>query len=105
MGDMSGEYAGHCHHGALCSQCWHQQTAHPHNAIHLIYGCDAGWTFCQIHKNDVEATYVRKMNIQLSGNSSGGDICGIVFCDKTAHFSVVFYCHQHKVHLCKDHVV
>jgi hypothetical protein len=28
--------------------------------------------------------------------------CGIVLCDKTAHFRVAFYCHQHKVHLCND---
>jgi hypothetical protein len=31
------------------------------------------------------------------------DICGIVLCDKTAHFRVAF-CPQHKVHLCNDHV-
>jgi hypothetical protein len=30
------------------------------------------------------------------------DICGIVLCDKTAHFRVAFYCPQHKVHLCND---
>ena len=33
------------------------------------------------------------------------DICFIVFCDITAHFKVVFYCPQHKVHLCNDHAV
>ena len=33
------------------------------------------------------------------------DICGIVLCDKTAHFRVAFYCPQHKVHLCNDHAV
>ena len=32
-------------------------------------------------------------------------ICGIVLCDKTAHFRVAFYCLQHKVHLCNDHAV
>jgi hypothetical protein len=32
-------------------------------------------------------------------------ICGIVLCDKTAHFRVAFYCPQHKVHLCNDHAV
>ena len=31
------------------------------------------------------------------------DICGIVLCNKTAHFRVAFYCPQHKVHLCNDH--
>ena len=33
------------------------------------------------------------------------DICGIVLCDKTAHFRVAFYCPQHKVYLCNDHAV
>ena len=32
-------------------------------------------------------------------------ICGIVLFDKTAHFRVVFYCTQHKVHLCNDHAI
>ncbi len=31
------------------------------------------------------------------------DICGIVLCDKTAHFRVVFYCGQPKAHLCNNH--
>jgi hypothetical protein len=31
--------------------------------------------------------------------------CGIVLCDKTAHFKLAFYCPQHKVHLCNDHAV
>ncbi len=33
------------------------------------------------------------------------DICGIVLCDKTAHFRVAFYCGQHKAHLCNNHAV
>ena len=33
------------------------------------------------------------------------DICGIVLCDKTAHFRVAFYFLLHKVHLCNDHAV
>ncbi len=33
------------------------------------------------------------------------DICGIVLCDKTAHFRVVFYCGQPKAHLCNNHAV
>jgi hypothetical protein len=27
-----------------CSQCCHEQTARTHNAIHVVYGCEAGWT-------------------------------------------------------------
>ncbi len=30
------------------------------------------------------------------------DICGIVLCDKTAHFRVVFYCGKPKAHLCNN---
>ena len=33
------------------------------------------------------------------------DICDIVLFDKTAHFTVAFYCPQHKLHLCNDHAV
>ncbi len=33
------------------------------------------------------------------------DICGIVLCDKTAHFRVSFYCGQPKAHLCNNHAV
>ncbi len=33
------------------------------------------------------------------------DICGIVLCDKTAHFRVTFYCGQPKAHLCNNHAV
>ncbi len=33
------------------------------------------------------------------------DICGIVLCDKTAHFGVAFYCGQPKAHMCNNHAV
>ncbi len=33
------------------------------------------------------------------------DVCGIVLCDKTAHFRVAFYCGQPKAHLCNNHAV
>ncbi len=33
------------------------------------------------------------------------DICGIVLCDKTAHFREDFYCVQCKTHLCNNHAV
>ncbi len=33
------------------------------------------------------------------------DICGIVLCDKTAHFRVACYCVQPKAHLCNNHAV
>ncbi len=65
-----------------------------------------------------ETAYGREMNIQFTGNSSGGqhaigmlttfktcDICGTVLCDKTAHFRVAFYCGQPKAHQCNNHAV
>ncbi len=33
------------------------------------------------------------------------DICGIVLCDKTAHFRVAFYCGQPKTHLCNNNAI
>ncbi len=69
----------------------------------------------------VGAAYGREINIQFTGNSSGGhihavslpiarslktcDICGIVLCDKTAQFRVAFYCGQPMAHLCNNHAV
>ena len=50
------------------------------------------WTFNSLATALVDIQHVR-------------DICGIVLCDKTAHFWVAFYCPQHKVHLCNDHAV
>ncbi len=66
----------------------------------------------------LEMAFGREMNIQFTGNNSGGhsavsmpiehslktcNICGIVLCDKTAHFRVAFYCGQPKAHLCNNH--
>ncbi|XP_055774042.1 PRELI domain containing protein 3A-like isoform X2 [Salvelinus fontinalis] len=55
-------------------------------------------------KTRLEAVYGREINIKFSGNSSDGhscsqhdncmlpqNICGIVLCDKTAHFRMAFY--------------
>ncbi len=33
------------------------------------------------------------------------DICGVMLCDKTAHFRVAFYCGQPKAHLCNNQTV
>jgi hypothetical protein len=45
------------------------------------------------------------MPIARSLKTEGQQISGIVLCVKTAHFSVAFYCPQHKVHLCNEHAV
>ncbi len=88
--------------------------------LHVVCGCEAGWMYCQILWNALETAYGREMNIQLMGKSSGGhsavnmpiacslktyDICGIVLCDKTAHFRVAFYCGQPKTQLFNNHAV
>ena len=70
-------------------------------------------------KTTLEEAYGRVMNIQISGNSSGGDSCSqhsnctlpqletsvALCCDKTAHFKAAFYSPKRKVHLCNDHAV
>ncbi len=77
--------------------------------LHVVCGCETGWMYCQFSEHALETAYGREMNIQFTGNSSGGhscsqhvstcslktcDIYGIVLCDKTAHFRVAFYCDQ-----------
>ncbi len=72
------------------------------SAVVRPVGCTAKFS-----ETPLEMAYGREINIQLTGNSSGGhpavrmpiarslktcDICGIVLCDKTAHFRVAFYC-------------
>ena len=44
------------------------------------------------------------VNMSIAHILKTWDICGIVLCDKTAHFRVAF-CSQHKMHLCNDHAV
>jgi hypothetical protein len=79
-----------------------------------------GGRTAKFSKTTLEVAYGREINIQFSGISCGWHfcsqhankppfktwhICGIVLCDKTTHFRVVFYCPQHKFHLCNDHAV
>ena len=59
--------------------------------LHLVCSYEAGWTYCQ---RTLEMAYGREMNIQFSGNSSGGhpccqhanctvlQNCSIVLCDE-----------------------
>ncbi len=85
--------------------------------LHVVCGCEAGWCTAKFSEKPLETAYSREMNIQFTGNSSGvhscsqhanctlPQICGIVLCDKTAHFRVAFYCGQPKAHLCNNHAV
>ena len=45
--------------------------------LHLVYGCEAGWTYstAKFPKTTLEAANGRDINIQFSGNSSGGYSC------------------------------
>jgi hypothetical protein len=45
------------------------------------------------------------VSIPISPSLKTWNICGIVLCDKIAHFRVDLYCSQHKVHLCNDHAI
>ena len=48
---------------------------------------------------------IRAVNMPIAHSLKTWDICGIVLCEKTAHFIMAFYCPQHKVQLCNDHAV
>jgi hypothetical protein len=45
------------------------------------------------------------VSMPIASSLKTWDICGIVLCDKTAHFRLAFYCPQQNVHLCNDHAV
>ncbi len=60
------------------------------------------WTFNSRATALVDISAV-SMPIERSLKTYG--ICGIVLCDKTAHFRVVFYCGQPKAQLCNNHAV
>ena len=84
--------------------------------LHIVCGCEVGHT-ATFSKTTLEAAYGREINIQLSGNVSGGHSCSqyanrtlpqlettvALCCVPKLHFLVAFYCPQYKVHLCNDH--
>ena len=53
----------------------------------------------------IALVYIPAVSMPIALSLKTWDICGIVLCDKTAHFRVTFNCPQHKVHLCNNHAV
>ena len=77
----------------------------PLSSFHLFTAVRPVGLTAKFFKTTLQAVYGKEINTQLSGNSSGGhscswhapstrDICGVVLCDKTAHFKVALYCPQ-----------
>ncbi len=66
------------------------------------------WLIVEKWKFNSQATAlvdIRAVSIPIACSLKTYNICGIVLCDKTAHFRVAFYCVQTKSHLCNNHAV
>ena len=48
---------------------------------------------------------ISAVSMPIARSLKTSDICGIVLCDKTAHFKVASSFPQYKMHLCNDHAV
>ena len=75
--------------------------------LHVVCGCDSlkrRWRRLMVEKLTYNYLPTALVDIpaacQLHAPSK---ICGIVLCDRNAHFRVAFCCAPHKVHLCNDH--
>jgi hypothetical protein len=49
--------------------------------------------------------HIPSVSMPIARSLKTRDVCGILLCDKTAHFRVAFYYPQRKVHLCNAHAV
>ena len=110
-----------------CSSClggWPQMILEVNMLdVEVLGWCGYSWSavvrpvgcIARLSETPLETAYGREMNIQFTGNSSGGHSCSqranctilqnLWLCDKTAHFRVAFYCGQPKAHLCNIHAV
>ena len=93
MGDMSGEYAGHARTGMFsatrncCSSwpgCWSQTILEVNMLdVEVLGWCGYTWSAfvrpvggtAKLSETLLEMAYSREMNIQFTGNSSGGHSC------------------------------
>ncbi len=86
--------------------------------LNVVCGFEAGWVLPNSLKRLWRRLMVEKLTFKLQHlfdipavsmpiacSLKTCDICGIVLCDKTAHFRVAFYCGQPKAHLCNNHAV
>ncbi len=68
--------------------------------LEMAYGTEMDIQFTATALVDIPA-----VSMPIARSLKTCDICGIVLCDKTAHFRVTFYCGQPKAHLCNNHAV
>ncbi len=66
----------------------------------MAYGREMNIQFMATALVDIPA-----VSIPIARSLKTCAICGIVLCDKIAHFRVAFYCGEPKAHLSNNHVV
>ncbi len=75
------------------------------NAINEMHLCSLSITYACPYHNPTTTMGHSNYSMPIARSLKTCNICGIVLCDKTAHFRVAFYCGQPKAHLCNYHAV